>query len=260
MMNSTTKKNMLKFARTLFVLAFWVILWHIISTKIDLDILVSKPSDVFKRLIYLGGDKQFYETIFSSVLNILSGFLKAVLLGVITGMITAKLRILDEILSPVLSVIKATPVASFILLAYFWIDTPLIPSFISFLMVFPIVHTNVSEGLKNTPKELIEMTKIYKLTPMHIITKLYLPSITPYFLAAFKTSLGLAWKAGVAAEVICNLKGTIGSELYKAKTYLETVDIFAWTVTIIFISIIIEKVLMFGVDKLANRHKREVLK
>ncbi|MBE6671306.1 MAG: ABC transporter permease subunit [Ruminococcaceae bacterium] len=242
-----------KFVRTVFVLAFWVLIWHLVAVKINLDVVVSKPSDVADRLLKLLCEKEFYLTIFLSIKNILSGFLWAVLLGTFCGIVTSKIRLLDELISPVLAVIKATPVASFILLAYFLIDTEIIPSFISLLMVFPIIYGNVSMGIKNTPKELIEMTKTYNFSPIHRLTKLYLPSISPYFLAGFKTSLGLAWKAGIAAEVICNLKGSIGSELYSAKMYLETIDIFAWTVTIIVISMIIEKLLLVAVSLLTKK-------
>jgi len=240
-------------ARTVTVLAFWVIVWHIFAAKINLDVVISKPYDVLNRLLDLAKEKEFYLTIFTSINNILSGFFAAVVLGTVFGILTAKIRLLDELISPVLAVIKATPVASFILLAYFLVDTEIIPSFISLLMVFPIIYGNVSEGLKNTPKELIEMTKVYSFSPLHKLTKLYLPSILPYFLAGFKTSLGLAWKAGVAAEVICNLKGSIGSELYSAKMYLETIDIFTWTVTVIIISMIIEKTLLFTVNHLTKK-------
>ncbi|MBQ4115799.1 MAG: ABC transporter permease subunit, partial [Clostridia bacterium] len=254
MMNSIIKK-VPKFARTLIVLAFWVIIWQIIAVKVDSAVLVSSPAEVFKRLIQLMGEKEYYVIISSSVLRILSGFLIAVGIGTILGIITAKVRILDEILSPVLSIIKATPVASFIILALVWLNKETIPSFISFLMVLPIIHGNVCEGLKNTPTDLIEMSRIYNLSFKQKLTKLYLPSILPYFSAGFKTSLGLAWKAGVAAEVLSFPKNSIGKQLYEGKTYLETVDVFAWTLTVIVISVILEFLLMEAFKKLTARKR-----
>lgn len=255
MMNSIINK-IPKFARTLIVLAFWIIVWQIIAIKVDSAVLVSTPAEVSKRLIQLMGEKEYYVIITSSVWRILSGFFIAVGIGTVLGIITAKIRILDEIFAPILSVIKATPVASFIILALVWLSKETIPSFISFLMVFPIIHGNVCEGLKNTPNDLIEMSKIYNLSLKHKLTKLYLPSILPYFSAGFKTSLGLAWKAGVAAEVLSFPKNSIGKQLYEGKTYLETVDVFAWTITVIVISVILEFLLMQTVKRLTSR-KRE---
>ena len=253
-MNSIIKR-IPKFARTIIVLAFWVIVWQVVAAKVNSAVLVSTPAEVFKRLIQLMGEKNYYIIISSTVLRILSGFLIAVGLGTVLGIITAKIQLLDEIFAPILSLIKATPVASFIILALVWLNKETIPSFISFLMVFPIIHGNVCEGLKNTPNDLIEMSKIYNLSLKQKLTKLYLPSTLPYFVAGFKTSLGLAWKAGVAAEVLSFPKNSIGKQLYEGKTYLETVDVFAWTITVIVISVILEFLLMQTVKRLTARKR-----
>ena len=80
------------------------------------------------------------------------------------------------------------------------------------------------------------------------IFRLYIPSLAPYFLAACKSSLGMAWKAGIAAEVLAVPKNAIGTELYYAKTYLETPTMFAWTLVIILLSIIFEKLFVWFIE------------
>ena len=162
----------------------------------------------------------------------------------ITGVICAVSKTADALLSPLFSVIKATPVASFIILALVWINKELIPVFISALMVLPVIHGNVREGIISTDRELLEMAKIFGFSRKQKLSRIYLPSVAPYLTAGVKTCLGLAWKAGVASEVLCFAAYSIGNKLYQAKVYLETADMFAWTVTVIVISIIIEKVLM----------------
>lgn len=256
MLNSIINK-IPKAARTVIVLAFWVLIWQIVAVKVNLAVLVSPPAEVFKRLLTLMGGKEFYVIVFSSIIRILSGFLTAVAVGTVLGVVTAKIRIADELVSPLLYVIKATPVASFIILALVWLSKDSIPAFISFLMVLPIIHGNVSEGLKNTPRELVEMTRVFGFSPFMRLKKLYLPSVLPFFLAGFKTSLGLAWKAGVAAEVLAFPKNSIGKQLYEGKTYLETLDVFTWTLTVVIISIVLEKLLMLTVTRLTKRRKGE---
>ncbi len=250
------KNSINKITKTILVLVFWVLVWHIIAIAVDKEVLIATPINTIKRLFTLCKEKEFYIIITSSVLRILTGFLVAVLLGTILGIITGRIRFFDELVSPLLSIIKATPVASFIILALFWLSKEAIPSFISFLMVLPIIHGNVSEGLKNIPKELIEMTKVYNFATLQKVTKLYIPTVMPYFLAAFKTSLGLAWKAGVAAEVIAFTKNSIGKELNSAKNYLETLDVFAWTLTVIIISMALEKILILTVTKITEKRKK----
>lgn len=257
-MTASIIKNLKKFARTVVVLAFWVTVWHLIAVKVDLEVIVPKPLQVFERLAELLSQKEYYSIILNSILNILSGFSAAVLAGTVLGILTAKIPILNAFLSPLLSIVKATPVASFILLALFWLSTDDLPSFIAFLLVIPIIHGNVSEGLKNTSVELVEMTRTFNFSLKHKLTKLYFPSIFPYFVAGFKTSLGLAWKAGVAAEVLAVTKNSIGRQLYYGKMNLESIEVYAWTITIIVLSVILEYLLLLAVKALTRR-KREAI-
>lgn len=254
-MNSIIKK-IPKVARTFIVLVFWIIVWQIIAVCVDKEVLITTPFATIKNLFVLAKEKEFYIIVLTSVFRILSGFFAAVAAGTALGILTGKLPLFDELISPLLSVIKATPVASFIILALFWLSKETIPSFISFLMVLPIIHGNVSEGIKNTSAELLEMTKVYNIPLGKKLTKLYLPTVLPYFFAGFKISLGLAWKAGVAAEVIAITQNSIGKELYEAKLYLDTLNVFTWTLTVIIISMILEKALLWFVNILTERRKR----
>lgn len=56
-----------------------------------------------------------------------------------------------------------------------------------------------------------------------------------------KTAAGMCWKAGVSAEVIGLVKNSIGEELYYAKLYLMMPELFAWSITIMCISFLFEK-------------------
>ena len=54
----------------------------------------------------------------------------------------------------------------------------------------------------------------------------------------------MSWKSGIAAEVIGVPAHTIGENLYMAKIYLATADLFAWTIVIILVSSLFEKLLL----------------
>ncbi|MBQ7698889.1 MAG: ABC transporter permease subunit [Clostridia bacterium] len=230
--------------RSLLAFVFWVGIWWIISAIVGKEVLIPSPPVVVLHLFGLLKTSDFYLSVGMSVLRITAGFAAAVLTGIITGVISAVSKTADALLSPLFSVIKATPVASFIILALVWINKELIPVFISALMVLPVIHGNVKEGIKSTDVQLLEMAKIFGFTKKQKLYRIYLPSVTPYLTAGIKTCLGLAWKAGVASEVLCFAAYSIGNKLYQSKVYLETADMFAWTVTVIAISIIIEKLLM----------------
>ena len=88
---------------------------------------------------------------------------------------------------------------------------------------------------------------------MKKVLKIYVPSIIPYFNAACRSAFGMAWKAGIAAEVLAVPKQAIGTEIYFSKQWFETPTLFAWTVVIIILSFIIEKVLVLLIDTISKK-------
>jgi NitT/TauT family transport system permease protein len=186
-------------------------------------------------------------------LRIVLGIVLSLIIGTLLAVITENSKILSALLSPMLSVVKATPVASFIILALLWIKRDTLPLFITALIVVPIVWSNVAEGIRSVDKQLIDVSHVYSFSPLKKLSKLYVPSVAPFFMAACRSSLGMAWKAGISAEVLSTPENAIGTQLYYSKTYLETPDLFAWTLVVIVLSIIIEKLFVWGLEALGRR-------
>ncbi|MHB1315701.1 MAG: ABC transporter permease [Christensenellales bacterium] len=227
--------------RKLLVAALWIGVWELVYLAVGQEILIASPFAVFVRLVQYLGEGSFYAAVGVSMGRILLGFGLALLFGVLLAVLTSFLPWARELFRPVLSMVKATPVASFIILALVWMSTATVPAFTSFLMVLPIVWANVSEGILHTDRQLLEMAATFRVSKGRILKQVYLPSVVPYFSAAAKTGMGLAWKAGIAAEVLCRPANSIGTFLYNAKIYLETTDLFTVTATIILLSVILEK-------------------
>ena len=162
----------------------------------------------------------------------------------LTGAVSSFFKGFSEFLSPAVSIIKATPVASFIILAVIWLKTGNIPSFATALTVFPFVYSNIKTGFDETDKNLIEMSDAFGVSFGKKLLKLYIPSVKPYFISASTTAMGLAWKAGIAAEVICNPTISIGNGIYESKVYFEPPAMFAWTAVVVILSIILEKIMI----------------
>lgn len=202
------------------------------------------------RLTELCVDAGFWQHIGSSLLRILIGYLCALLAGCCLGTVTALSRPLDTLLSPAARIIRATPVASFIILLFVFLSKERIPAVTSFLMVLPVVWSNTYEGIRSADTKLLEMVRVFRIGKLKTLLKIYLPGVFPFLLAAARTGMGLAWKAGIAAEVLAAPRTGIGSELYSAKIYLETTDLFAWTAVIITISMILEKLLTVLIRRL----------
>ena len=146
--------------------------------------------------------------------------------------------------------------ASFIILCLIWLNSSNLPIFIAFLMVLPVIYTNMLQGIKSTDKKLLEMAEVFSLKKLRRIKYIYMPQLRPYIQSACSISLGLCWKAGIAAEVIGIPEGSIGEALYQAKIYLNSRDLFAWTVVIIIISIVFEKFFAWGIKALYSLLER----
>ena len=244
-----TKNILFGFVRGLAAAVFWIAVWCIVSYRTDSELLFPSPVSVVRALFELAVTADFWKTAAYSLLRVALGIIISLILGSLLAMLTEKIKAADALLSPMLGVIKATPVASFIILALLWLDRNTLPLFITSLIVIPIVWSNVSGGIRSVDKSLVEVTRVYGFSPLKRLRRLYLPSVTPYFLAACRSSLGLAWKAGISAEVLSTPKHAIGTELYFSKTYLETPSLFAWTVVVIILSVIIEKLFVLGIER-----------
>ena len=235
-----TKVNLKQIGIRTGVVLFWLLLWQGISMIVQQEIVLVSPVQVFQRLFSLAGTEEFWYVTSLSLCRIFFGFLVGMLIGIVLAVLTTRFSILHQLFSPVLSIMRATPVTSFIILAFFLLAKADIPGFVSVLMVTPIVWKNVTEGILQTDGQLLEMAKVMKIGSVATITKIYMPSVKPYLNAACVTAIGLAWKAGVAAEVITNPTYGIGAKMYQAKVDLEMADLFAWTIVVIVLSVLCE--------------------
>ena len=143
---------------------FWILLWYFAAKSIDLELILPSPKDVIIRLFELIATAEFHKTVFSSLLRILSGITAGFILGIIFAIITVAFPPLEALFSPLLSTVKATPVASFIMLALLWINSDALPAFITLLIVFPLAWANVSEGIRSVDPGLRQVAEIYRFS------------------------------------------------------------------------------------------------
>lgn len=230
-----------------------VVLWQLAAVYIGEEVLLVSPLKVVSRLCELVFTQEFWSAVLFSFKRITLGFVLAVLCGCALAVTSYRYRIVEVFLWPYMAVIKAIPVASFIILCLIWLTSSSLPVFISFLIVLPVIYTNMLQGFKSTSKEMHQMADIFRLSFTKRLVYIYLPKLKPYILSALSVSLGLAWKSGVAAEIIGIPDGSMGEMLYQAKLYLATSDLFAWTVVIVLISIAFEKVVLWTVNRIFRK-------
>ena len=244
-------KQMKEILRRALIGAFWIGIWWAIALAVGLPKLLPGPGETALAFARLCGTDTFWRSVGFTLLRVAMGYLLAVAAGVLLAVGCHWVKGLDALLSPLRTVIRATPVSSFILLVWLWLKRAHVPVFISFLMVLPIIWTATQEALGAVDGDLKEMARMYRFSRWKKLRYLYAPSVRPAFMAACMTGLGFAWKSGIAAEVIALTPDSVGKHLSDAKNYLEYPDLFAWTLTVILLSMALEA----GLKALARRRK-----
>jgi NitT/TauT family transport system permease protein len=232
---------------------FWLAVWQLGSMAVNQEILLVSPLTAVKTLIELLGERSFYAATAGSLSRIFAGFAMGFLLGILLAALAKALTPLRVIFAPLMAAIKATPVASFVILALIWISSTNLSVFMSLLIVLPAVYQNVLDGLDSADVKLLEMAKVFALKPSKRIRAIYAPAAFPYMLSSARLSLGMCWKAGIAAEVIAQPRNSIGAALQRAKVYFATPELFAWTLAIILLSMLFERAAVHFINRLSGR-------
>lgn len=241
-MTTKAKKN-----RTirLWVIAVWLIFWQLAAMLLASEIILASPISVLKTLFALLGTSDFYASVGISLGHILAGFIMGVFLGVAFAIPAYRFKYFYEFIYLPMAVLKASPIASFIILILVWVKAESLSVFIALIMALPIVFTGVYEALMSVDKKLLEMAGVFRVPALKRIRYIYAPCVAKRVHSSLELAFGYCWKAGIAAEIIGLSRGSIGERLYQAKIYLETPSLFAWTLVIVVLSIGASKVLSF---------------
>jgi NitT/TauT family transport system permease protein len=221
----------------------WILLWQGIAMLVNLPLLLPSPWQTILAAWQQWQQPMFWHSVLMSLLRIMGGFLLAMLAGVLLAWLCTRSQLAEALLAPIRTVIRSTPVSSFIILVLLWIKIDSVPTFISFLMVLPVVWHGMQEGISTLNPQLQEMARMYDFSRMKALRYVTLPQLLPFFRSTAATGSGIAWKAGIAAEVIARPTLSIGRHLQDTKVYLLTDQLFAWTLTVILLSILLERML-----------------
>ena len=229
--------------------AFWLAVWQCAAMAVGQEVFLVSPVQALRTLLQLLPQAEFWQRVGFSSGRILLGFGLGVVASVVLAAAAQAWHAAEVLLAPVLQLVKATPVASFIILALVWVRGASLSVLIGFLMVLPVLYGAVRTGIEEVDPQLLEMAKVFRIPLRKRLTAIWLPAVLPAFRQGCSVGLGICWKSGVAAEVIGLPDGSIGDALYRAKITLSTGELFAWTFVIIVLSAAFEKLFLHLLDK-----------
>lgn len=232
---------------------FWGLVWQAAAMALGNPLLLPTPVQALHRLWDLVVTAAFWQITLISIGRILLGVACGIALGVLLAVLTARISLLEMLIAPAMTAMQATPVASFTILVLIWLDRDFVPVLICAMMLLPVIWNSVSTGIRMTDPQLLELAQVYRLPRLRTLQRIYVPSVMPYFRSACVSALGLGWKAGIAAEVLTVPKASIGRMISESKLYLMTEDLFAWTLAVVILSLLLQKLML---KLLAGRNGR----
>lgn len=247
-------KRILKYS---LIVLFWIGLWCVAAAIVGLPLILPSPIDVLIKLWQMCQTTLFWRVMLVSSVRVTLGILISYATAFILALLCHRVKILYDFFTPAISVIKTTPVTSFILIAFVLMSRDLIPGLIAALIVFPVVFSNTLEGLRAARPELLETAKAYNLGFTDRIKCIWLPTLRPFMISAAGASAGLAIKAGIAAEVLITPEVSVGKYIFNAKQNMEYVELFAWTVAIIVFSYLLDLVFKLTMQRVKRKTRKE---
>ena len=225
----------------IFAVLLAILTWDIAALALGDELFLVSPLKVLLRLVTIWGEEGILLSVLMSLLRIVGGFFLALLAGALLAVLAGHLPLVETLLFPYMAVVKAVPVVSFIVLAYAWMPSRHIPMLISFLIVLPTVYTSLLAGIKARDEKMEEMASLFGISPARRFLFIRLPHLAPHILSAVSLGAGLAWKSGVAAEVMTVPDASIGEWMYYAGLWMQNADLFALTVILVLLSVLFEK-------------------
>lgn len=236
------KNKIISVARIIVPLLFWITVWQILSMIINHTYFLPSVPDTFSALFMLLRTEKFFKIVFLTMLRVIIGLTLGIVFGILLAFLSHISDIVKDLTTPLMSIIKSTPVATFIIILWVMMDGSSLAVFIAVLMVMPIIWQNMMDGYNSINRELSEVCDVFEFSFTKRMRILILPTLIKYLIPGIITASGLAWKSEIAAEIIAYTKNSIGQHINDAKYNFDTATVFAWTLIIIVKSIVIEKI------------------
>ena len=221
---------------TLAALALLYLVWKIAAALMGTSVILPSPEETAAQALRLMAGSEFWRSLCATLYRGIAGFGISLVLGLAVGFPAGKRPLFQRFIQPYMTIIRSTPVMAVILIAIVWLPAETVPVFVAFLMAFPVITQNVAAGIRAVDPRLVAMAQVYKVRKHRMLSGLYLPALAPFLAAGASSALGLAWRAGIAAEVLSQPLWGIGAGMQEAKLRLQTPRVFAWTLAALAVS------------------------
>lgn len=224
------------------LLAFALVLavWAIVAKVKDNPLVLPMPSVVLARFFTLCTEQGFWASVGMSVARTLICFFIAFVFALLFASLGGLFKPLHKVLSPIVAFLRSAPTVAVILILYAFTSSEIMAVTVGFLIAFPIMYSAFYSAIVGVDKDLIEMAKIYKFSPLDKVRGIYLPCIAECLFDTSKSTISLTLKVVVAAEILTSISKSIGAKIAVANSTFEIAYLLSWTIVAIFFSFALE--------------------
>ena len=211
---------------------------------------------IFHTLIGFANDGSLWTASVTTTKSVVVGSVVSIVLGTAIGFALARF---PAITSPLLNFTQTVPYVVWALMSLIWFGLSRFSVIFTIVVAaFPIVSFNVASGLKNIDPQLLGMAKSVRANRYMTLRHIVFPSLTPYLVSASRTMLGMCWKISVLAELFAGGAGGggVGYNLYVGWEFSRPNEVFAWTVWLVILMLISDRLFIVPLEMLATRWKK----
>jgi NitT/TauT family transport system permease protein len=259
--NAWTRSNFRRlrfdlFVQRLVLVASLIGIWGLFSLSVPHYILPG-PARVWQALKLIAANGDLWSNLGSTLWRVSVGFVIAALVSLPLGIFLGANKRAGEFFEPVIPVMNTVSSAIWAIFAIIWFGISNATTiFVVFMTAMPLIITNVWQGTRTVNAEFIELAQVLRMPKWKVMTKIYLPTILPYFFSGARLAFGFGWRVSLVAETIGASSG-VGYRLRQAADLIQTDQVFAWTLTLVVMMATLETGLLKPLENHLFRWKKE---
>lgn len=220
---------------------FFLIIWEGVALYIDNSLLFPRVSEIFLSLKNLVASGDFTLILWNTLSRFFISIVFSLILAIIFSVASYRYEVIGFLLFPFIIFLRAVPTIAIIIVVLIWSSVERVPIVVGMLILFPILYESILGGIKNVDKNLLKMSKVFKVPTKRVVRDIYIPSIYYSISSNIPSYIGLTFKVIIAGEVLSQESLSIGGEIFINKIYLESSNIFAWIIVVIVLNYLLEK-------------------
>ncbi len=221
-------------------LIFVWLVWFIAQNTIKNEYLIPSFKETVTALIEVMGEGFFWKALGKTLLKVAHAFLISFLLASIFAFIGKIYKPTRAFFKPITAIIRTFPTMAVLVLILIYTNSSVAPVVVATLVLFPMIYAQLCVSLDGIDQNVINATKIFKISKRDRLFKIYLPMISPSIIANVGGNLSFALKIVISAEVMAYTFTSIGGLMQSANAYMDIPRLMALTLIAVLIGLLIE--------------------